>query len=154
MSKGADILVALRARLETITIANGYGRTVKKVRGSKSAMDFDVPPSDCPLIEIVQEAAEVDHAGSASIMVDYTFFLLLVDKKDASDEQMEDFQQDVRFAIYGDSPSASGNSGITLGGVVVSCKWRSTKYDLNLVEANRRCVMEWTIRSSQSTYKL
>lgn len=154
MSKGALILAALKSRLETITVANGYGRTVKKVRGSKSAMDFDIPVSDCPLIEIVQDSANVEHGASSGIIVEYTMFILLIDKKDATDEQMEDFQQDVRFAIYGDSPTASGNSGITLGGNVIDCMWRSTKYDLNLVDANRRCLMEWTIRSKQVTFKI
>lgn len=154
MSKGSEILAALKTRLESITVANGYGRTVKKVRLSKSGMDLDIPTQDCPLIEIYQENANVESGASAHILVTYTILLLLIDKKDQTDEQMEDFQAEVRAAIYGNSPTASGNSGITLGGKAVKCQWMATDYDLNLIEANRRCVMTWTIVSSQSTYRV
>lgn len=154
MSKGSEILSALKSRLESITTTNGYGRTIKKVRLSKSGMDLDIPPQDCPLIEIYQESAKVDSGASAHMLVTYTILLLLIDKKDQTDEEMENFQADVRAAIYGDSPSASGNSGITLGGKAVKCQWMGSDYDLNLIEANRRCLMTWTIVSNQVTYKV
>lgn len=154
MSVGSEILQALKARLETITVARGYGRTVKKVRLSRSGMDLDIPPQDCPLIEIYQDNASVASGASAHMLVTYTILLLLIDKKDQTDEQMEDFQADVRAAIYADSSSGNGNSGITLGGKAVKCQWTDTAYDLNLIEANRRCVMTWTIVSSQTTYRV
>ncbi len=154
MSVGSQILTALKARLEKVTVANGYGRTIKKVRLSRSGMDLDIPRQDCPIVEIYQESATVETHSNAHMLVTYTILLLLIDKKDQTDEQMEDFQADVRAAIYGDSPSASGNTGITLDGKAVKCQWIGTDYDLNLIEANRRCVMTWTIVSSQSTYKL
>lgn len=154
MSKGSEILTALKSRLESIKTSNGYGRTIKKVRLSRSGMDLDIPTQDCPLIEIYQESATVESGASAHLLVTYTILLLLIDKKDQTDEAMEDFQAEVRAAIYGDSPSALGNSGITLGGKAVKCQWLGTDYDLNLIEANRRCVMTWTITSNQSTYKV
>jgi len=154
MSKGSEILTALKERLESITVANGYGRTIKKVRLSRSGMDLDIPPQDCPLIEIFQDSAEVASGASAHMMVTYTIFLLLIDRKDQTDLGMEDFQADVRAAIYGDSPNAGGNSGITLGGKAVKCQWMGSDYDLNLIEANRRSVMAWTILSNQVTYRV
>ena len=154
MSKGSDILTALKARLEKITVTNGYGRTIKKVRLSKSGMDLDIPPQDCPLIEIFQESSTVESGVGAHLMVTYTILLLLIDRKDQTDEGIEDFIADVRAVIYGDSPTASGNSGITLGGKAVKCQWLGTDYDLNLIQANRRSVMTWTITVSQSTYKV
>lgn len=153
MSNGSDILTALKSRLQSITTTNGYGRTIKSVRLSRSGMDLDIPPQDCPLIEIYQESADVESGASAHIIVTYTILLLLIDKKDQTDEAMEDFQADIKAAIYGDSPSASGNTGITLGGKAVKCQWIATDYDLNLIQANRRMVMTWQITSSQSTYK-
>lgn len=154
MSKGSDILTALKARLETITVPNGYGRTVKKVRLSRSGMDLDIPPQDCPIIEIYQESATVESGASAHLMITYTILLLLIDRKDQTDEHIEDFIADVRAAIYGNSPTALGNSGITLNGKAVKCQWIGTDYDLNLIQANRRCVMTWTITSSQSTFRV
>lgn len=154
MSSGSDILTALKSRLESISIAHGYTRNIKKVRLSRSGMDLDIPVQDCPLIEIYQESATVESGASSHIMVTYTILLLLIDKKDQTDEQMEDFQAEVRAAIYGNSPLASGNSGITLNGKAVKCQWIATDYDLNLIQANRRCVMTWKILSSQSTYKV
>lgn len=153
MSRGSDILTALKTRLEKITVANGYGRTVKNVRLSKSAMDLDIPPPDCPVIEIYQEESIPEHGASGHWSVNLQIMLLLIDVKDATDLDMEDFLADVRACLYADDPNGSGNSGITLGGVVTSVKLGRTLYDLNLIEANRRCVMEWTIRSSGSTYK-
>ena len=154
MSRGAEILQALKARLESVSVSNGYTRTVKKVRLSKSGMDFDIPPQDCPQVEIYQESATVESGAGAHVLVTYTILLLLIDKKDQTDEGMEDFQSEVRAAIYGGGPTASGNTGITLGGKAVKCQWMATDYDLNMVEANRRCVMTWTIVQSQSTYKV
>jgi len=154
MSVGSDILTALKTRLESITVAHGYGRTVKTVRLSRSGMDLDIPVQDCPLIEIYQEGAMPEHGAGAHILVTYTILLLLIDKKDQTDNEMENFQAEVRAAIYGDSPTASGNTGITLGGKAVKCQWMGTDYDLNLIDANRRCVMTWQIVSSQSTYKV
>jgi hypothetical protein len=153
MSQGADILTALKSRLQSITVANSYGRTIKNVRLSRSGMDLDIPPQDCPIIEIYQESADVESGASAHIIVTYTILLLLIDRKDQTDEGMEDFQADVKAAIYGAGPAASGNTGITLGGKAVKCQWVGSDYDLNLIQANRRTVMTWQITSSQSTYK-
>lgn len=154
MSNGARILQALKTRLETIRTANGYGRTVKTVRLTKSGMDLDIPSQDCPIIEIYQDSASVESGASAHIMVTYSILLVLIDAKDQTDEGMEDFMADVRVAIYGGGPLAFGNTGITLDGNAVKCQWMGTDYDLNMIEANRRSVMTWNIVSSQSTYKI
>lgn len=154
MSRGRDIIAALKTRLEKITVANGYGRDIKQVRLSRSGMDLDIPPQDCPIIEIYQEAVKTEHGASSHLIVDLDVMLLLIDKKDATDEDMEDFQAAVRACLYADSPTGGGNSGITLGGLVTKMAWNGSVYDLNLIEANRRCVMEWTIRSHQTTYKI
>jgi hypothetical protein len=154
MSRGAEILQALQARLQKITTDNGYGRTVKLVRLSRSGMDLNIPPQDCPIIEIYQDELRTEHGASSHLKIEMSILLLLVDKKDATDEDMEDFQADVRAVLYGDSPTAGGNAGITLGGKITKIQWEGTTYDLNLIQANRRCVMEWTITSHQTTYKI
>jgi len=154
MSRGKDILVALQTRLQKITTANAYGRDVKQVRLSRSGMDLDIPPQDCPLIEIYQDALKTEHGASSHLKIELTILLLLVAAKDATDEDMEDFQADVRAVLYADSPTGFGNNGITLGGLITKIQWEGTIYDLNLIEANRRCVMEWTITSHQTTYKI
>jgi hypothetical protein len=153
MSTGGNALAALKARLEKITTANGYTQNVKTVRLNRSAMDLDLPDSDCPLIDIIQDETRPEHGASTHIKDETDIILLLVHSKDADDITMEDFVADVRACLYADNPNGNGNSGITLGGTVTKIQWKGLVYDLNMIEANRRYAMTWTITKHYSTYQ-
>lgn len=153
MSIGSAALLALKARLEKIQTANGYTLDVKTVRLNRSAMDLDVPDQDCPLIDIIQDETRPEHGASAHIKEETDIIFLLVHGKGVDDLVMEDFVADVRAVLYADNPSGNGNSGITLGGTVTKIQWKGLVYDLNMIEANRRYAMTWTMTKHYSTYQ-
>jgi hypothetical protein len=153
MSIGATALSALKARLEKITNANGYAVDVKTVRLNRSAMDLDVPDQECPLIDIIQDGTTPEHGASSHIKDETDFILLLVHGKDVDDLVMEDFVADVRACLYADNPNGTGNTGINLGGTVTKMQWKGLVYDLNMIAANRRYAMTWTMIKHYSTYQ-
>ncbi|WP_460986766.1 hypothetical protein, partial [Staphylococcus aureus] len=67
--------------------------------------------------------------------------LYLVAEKTWTDVQLEDLLADVRKCLFGGSSSASGNTGVTLGGKVSSIHLVDAVSDLNMIESNRVYLM-------------
>lgn len=152
-SRGAKILEALEARLKTLTSANGYLTNVRTVRGTKSEMDISTASRDLPSIEIINNDETYNHLASAMYESQQSVILLLVAEKSWTDQQMEDFKSDIRKCLFGGSSSASGNTGVTLGGVCTSLYLVSSKSDLNLVDANRIYTLTIAVHDNRITYR-
>lgn len=152
MSIGADILTALKARLDTIKVANGYDLTIKSVSVNSSAPTLSVAALSLPLVEIVDEGDDYEHQASSSYWANTNILLYLVAQKSWTDAQMQDFMSNIRRAIYGGSASASGNTGVTLGSKVSGIWLVGAASDLNMVESNRVYIMRIRLRSHRTTY--
>lgn len=152
MSIGGDILTALKARLETIAATAGYTNTLRLVRLNTSEATLNAPSLDLPLIEIIQESEQYEHNASSSYWANTLVILYLVTEKSWTDVQLEDLLSDVRKCLFGGSSSASGNTGVTLGGKVSSIHLVDTVSDLNMIESNRVYLMRIRLRSHRTTY--
>ena len=153
-SIGAEILTALKARLETITTAAGYGSTVKKVYLDRIGPASAESAIDLPCIQIMQDHEDYQHNGASSTyQADQFIVLFLVAEKQWSDAQMEDFMRDVRKCLYGGAADASGNTGITLGGKVSGIWLVGAVADLNMIDSNRVYQLTVKLRSTRTTYR-
>lgn len=151
-SRGRLILEALAAQLATISTSIGYSTTVRRIISSFGEMTLNTPEVDLPLIEIVNEEENYEHEASASYWANMTVILFLVAPKIWTDGQMEDFKSDIIKCLFGGSANASGNTGITLGGVVQSIHLINSRGDLNLIESNRTYVLRIRMTSQRRSY--
>jgi hypothetical protein len=150
MSKGGDVLLAVQARLQKITLANGFPIGVKDVIIAKGQLTLNLPEAKCPLIEIIQGPENYDHQGAGQVEVSSAFILRLVNKKSSTDLDMETFKACVIRAIMGDSYTASGNSNLNFGGKIAAPKLVRCDSDYNMVDANRiYAILFETVRMCQ-----
>lgn len=155
-SQGAAVLRALKARLQTITAANGYPLTVKTVEVFKGQITFNLPANVLPLIEIIQtgEDYEIGPGGHAEIVSG--FALRLVQPQAVDDEGMEDFKSAVIRCIYANSYSANANAGIGLAetgrNTIVFPRMLRCQTDLNMVPGNRIWALQFQFKTQRQTY--
>ena len=91
---GKSLLIALKARLETISLANGYLTNVKSVELSDPKPFLNRGKVSLPLIQVIQTKINIEHMAMAAIQVKTRFAVVLVHDKAQDDLTMEDFQQD------------------------------------------------------------
>jgi hypothetical protein len=151
-SIGAQILSALKTRLETIQTSAGYDVSIKQVRVNESFPTLSAPAMDLPAIEIHDDFEEYQHQASSSYIALTNVLLYLVAEKSSSDASMQDFMSSVRKALFGASANASGNTGVTLGGTVIDLELVGAASDMNMIESNRVYIMRIRLRSHRRTY--
>jgi hypothetical protein len=157
-SQGAAMIRALKARLQTITAANGYPLTVKTVEVFKGQITFNLPASILPMIEIIQTGENYDVMTAGNVDVYAGFALRLVQPQSVDDEGMEDFKGAVVRCIYANSYNAANrtNAGIGLaeGGVntIVYPRVVRCQTDLNMVPANRIWALQFEFKMNRNTY--
>lgn len=152
-SKGSLILTALKTRLESITLAHGYRVDIKEVKLNTIDINMNYPSSDLPKIAILNDKARNEQAVSAQYVNNMNVWLQLVAEPEWTDLQMEDFKSDIRQALFGDSPSASGNTGITLGGKITRIDMGEEINDLHMLKVNRVSAMQFTLVSHRISYR-
>lgn len=137
--KQNDILEAVKTRLRTITIANGYPLTVKKVI-TGAGLTLNKDKSELPLIDVVNNGLDIDtnYIGQV-VKVRFPITLRLVLKKEATDEDLIEFQSSVIRALFNNNYNTSlgQKDAMKLGGLVSHMILESTHPDYNLIEANR-----------------
>lgn len=148
----ADILEALKARLETIKTAAGYVTNVRKVSLDSSEPTLSKAAMDLPIIEIWDEIEEYEHGASSSYWANQTVILYLVAEKSWTDRKMQQFQTDVRKCLFGGSANANGNTGVTLGGKVSKIELVDSRSDLNMIDSCRVYMMRIKLRSHRTTF--
>lgn len=152
-SIGRLAIEALATRLRTLTLANGYDHDMKRVITDSSEMGINLPETDLPTVEIVNDITPYEHMASSSYWAEQHVILFIVAPKSWTDGQMEDLLADIKKCLYGGSASASGNTGITLDGAVQSIHLVQSAGDLNLIEANRTYVLKIILKTLRITYK-
>ena len=136
MSKGGDVLLAVQARLQQITTANGYPITIKDVMIGKGQLTLNLPQEKCPSIEIIQGPENYEHQNS-NIVITNAFVLRLIDKKTKTDIEMEDFKSCVIRALFGNAYAGTGNSALNYAGKIIAPRVVRCESDYNMVDANR-----------------
>ncbi len=152
-SLGGQIFTAIRTRLETIQTSNGYLNDVKKVVTGRARMTLDMPEPDLPYIEVLKDSDNYDHNAGSSYWEDRVLVIFMVAPREWEDVQMEDLMQDVRQCLFGGSANATGNTGMTLSGLVQSMHLIDSHSDLGLIESNRIFSMRIRLRSHRTTYR-
>lgn len=155
---GKRFLATLKARLQTITEANGYPLTVKEVALDEGEILMDVPLTRCPLIEIIdgRERHEGIKMGGQVEHV-WQIFLRMAAPRTFDDLRMQEFQSAVVRCVYADGYGKPGNEGVSYpeGGTntIVFPRWVGTEKDYNMIESNRIWSAQFEFRSSRWTYK-
>lgn len=138
--KQNDILNAIKTRLETILIANGYPINVRKINSGKGLITLNLDKNLLPLIDIVNGGLEIEqnYIGQ-SIKVRMPITLRLVMKKEATDSDLIEFQSCTLRAIFNNSfnPQLGEKDAMKLGGLVSHMLLDSIHPDYNLIDANR-----------------
>ncbi len=138
------ILDALKTRLQTITVSNGYPLTVKTVELNKGEILIDIAATKLPYIEIINgddKTLERFVGGLHRGSLDIT--LRIVKQKSATDGDMADFKSAVIRCLFGNSydPAASNTSACRLNNgtrdLITMMEYISTHTDINLINSNR-----------------
>ena len=152
-SIGAQILLALQAQLKTIKVAAGYLNDLKDVVMDQRPPSLNTSVVDLPQIQIMQESEKYQHNLGSSYWSFTDILLYLVAEKAWTDAMMEDLKKDVRTCLFGGSASASGNTGITLGGLLQKIELVDSVADLNMIESNRIYLLRIRLHSHRTTYR-
>ena len=138
--KQNDILNAIKTRLETISVANGYPINVRKINSGKGLITLNLDKNLLPLIDIVNGGLEIEqnYIGQA-IKVRMPVTLRLVMKKEATDSDIIEFQSCTLRAIFNNNfnPQLGEKDAMKLGGLVSHMLLDSIHPDYNLIDANR-----------------
>lgn len=153
MSVGADILAALQTRLSGISTGAGYATDVKSVIINNSQMGMATGETDLPLIEIKDDVEVYEHEASSSYWANTFMLLFLVGPAGWPDSSFQNLMADVRKALFGAGPSATGNTGLPLTPRCNSIELVDAASDLNLVNSNRMYLMRIRVRSHRITYR-
>ena len=142
MTGGQRILAALQARLQRITVANGFPITVKEVLLNKGEIEFGISGDRLPLIDIIQADETYEHETSGFIGITTSIILRIVLPQGATDSDMEEFKSSVVRCIYANSYiKTTGNSGVHLddgqGGTITYPRLINCQNDIAMVQGNR-----------------
>lgn len=139
-----EILQTLKTRLETITIANAYPITIKKVNTGKGVLTMKLDPSQLPFVDIVNGGLETDKAYMGQInKFRMPITLRLVLKKEATDADLIQFQSCVLRAVFNNSYDVINGQkdGMKLNNgtqdLISYIELEAIHPDYNLIEANR-----------------
>jgi hypothetical protein len=153
MTPGQRILAALQARLQKITVANGYPITVKEVLINNGEIEFGVSHDRLPLIDVIQADEVYEHEMSGAVVVTASIILRLVLPQGNTDSAMEEFKSAVVRCLYCDSYNALGNAGVHLadgnGGTITWPRLVSCQADVALVNGNRVYALMFEINSNR-----
>lgn len=150
------ILAALQTRLESITEANGYPLTVQSVRVNESSITFNLPGTECPLIEIIQDDEVYVHGASGHLSVESVMYLRLVAEQGKSDRDMAVFKAAVIRCLYANSYTGNSNAGATLadaqGNTLTHLRVTRCVSDLNMVKTNRIYALRIELKNNRQTW--
>lgn len=145
MSVKTQIQTDLKARLETITTANGYPIEVFKVFNDAIPLAMDLNEFEIPAILILNGKDTPKHEHQW-LRGNWLIHLQLIHKKAASDEEMAIFANSVVRAIYADSPTIERNGEFRRLGQ--STQWHLVLVDpdLNMIDVNRMTEMVFEVQ--------
>lgn len=146
------ILDALKIRLETITVANGYPLTVRTVELNTGKILIDLAATKLPYIEIINGEDKTLERFVGGLMrggLDVTFRIVLT--KNSTDGDMADFKSALIRCLFGNSydPSSSSSSACRLNNgtrdLLTMMEYNSTFTDINLINSNRMSDVNFTL---------
>jgi len=151
-SKRAEIQEALKARLETITSANGYVTAVQRVFMDNIPMGLDLDEHELPAILVIAGDDNLEHKVGC-LHGRWTFELQLW-HGEQPDAVMDQFVRDVHKAIYANSPTAKRRDAFRIHTAVYKITTTAIATDLNMIDANRVYGVELLIEYSTQYWDL
>lgn len=132
----SDIQDALAARLETITVANGYLTEVKSVYFDKIPMATQLDPHQLPAILLLFNAVEVEKIVGCN-RTKAIFEIQCIDVGESTDKDMINFTSDVYKAVFYNSSTDTALAFRDMNSAIYDIDSPGIEYDLNMIEANR-----------------
>ena len=142
MSNQGNILSALKARLESITVANGYPITVTTVEKDVGVLTMDINGSKLPYIEIINGGDTViNQAMTGLLQSKISITLRIVKNKSALYDDMAVFQACVLRCLFGNSYTVPQDNAKRLpyNGVelLTRMEYLNSDPDFNMIKVNR-----------------
>lgn len=154
MSKRAAIGIAVRDRLKTVTMANGYPVDVRAVYYDDIPMGLELTPEQLPAVFLLDDGAVYGHQhGEVAVAVNYR--LQVVDGDKSTDEAMHTIIRCLAKALYADSPAAAVVDRFrALHPGVYQLDLAADETDLHLIEANRIAALRVIVHYRTKPYDL
>lgn len=140
-----EILDAIKARVVSVTAANGYTTNILAVYADKIPMGLDLNSYELPAVFILDgpDTLEFEHAcvkGNWDIRMQLWH-------NEVDDSVMMQFVRDIFKALYADSPTAQVNDKFrSLHPSLVELIPATISPDLHLIDANRVCELTFIVR--------
>jgi hypothetical protein len=141
-----DIKKAIGTRLRTITNANGYKTNVAQVFDERVPMGLALEDQELPAIFVIAGNDVIGPNQQNVLFNEWTIWLQLI-MGDVLDEYVFNFITDVGKAIFANSPMADRQDEFrTLHKAIYNVEIANIEHDLNMIEANRFAIMQFTVR--------
>ena len=145
MTTMSEIETNLAARLNTITVANGYATGVRKVYFNKIPMGLELEPHEVPAIFVLVDRVQIQRKVHCNENILH-FEIQLIGDESETDDYMFNFLTDVYKAVYANSPTSQQlDQYRTIHESIYDCKSESGRFDLNMIEANRFGILDLQI---------
>lgn len=145
--------LALKARIETVTTGNGYVRGFARVFFDKIPMGLELGPDDLPACFILDDGATIQHQHQF-LEIQRSYRLQIVDKDEASDEDMAELIRAVAKGIYANSPTAQVQDQFRFTDRVVWVELSGDDTDLHMIDANRIAALRLIVHYRTRPYDL
>lgn len=149
----SDIGLALKARLASITTANGYPVDVKKVFYDEIPLGLELSPEDLPAIFLLDDGASYEHEHGL-LNVARAFRVQLVDQGEATDEAMNLLIRCVGKAVWANSATAQIQDAFRFHERVYQVDIDTDETDLHMIEGNRIASAQMIVHYRTRPYDL
>lgn len=143
---------ALKARLETITTANGYEVNVVRVYADDIPMAFNLELHEMPAIFILDDSDDTRHQQK-QLNMSWLFRIQTIQPK-LADSEVRKFQRAVAKAIWANHPTNETEQMFRMHPSITWVELGTISSDLNMLEANRVSEMEIIVHHRQRLFDL
>jgi hypothetical protein len=152
VSEGANFLLEIKSRLESIRTTANYPLSVNKVVVASGILNLDIPASQLPCIEITQGREQYTPQLHGKLEVESFLILRLVNLAKATDMDMEEFKASVIRCMYANSWNAQTNDATRFNNTVNWIRLEHCETDQGLIESNRVWYVVFSVHRHTTTY--
>jgi hypothetical protein len=145
--------LALKARLESITTANGYPAEAKTVWYDKIPMGLELEAHQMPALFLLDEGADIQHVQQ-QVDIARSFRVQIIAEDTATDEDLEEVVRLVAKAVWANHPTATVDDQYRFHPRVYQVSMASDETDLHMIDANRIATVRMIVHYRTKPYDL
>jgi hypothetical protein len=144
---------ALKTRLETITTANGYDLTVKKVWFDDIPLGLGLSPEDLPALLLLDDGASFTHEHQL-VNVQLAIRVQIVESEEAPDNRLNAIIRAIGKAVWANSAVAEVQDQFRFHPKVYQVAMESDETDLHVIDGNRIATTRMIVHYRTRPYDL